>query len=414
MGPSTNRGPLRLLVLLPRPLLPAHGGGEIRSLALWSRLMTRHSLAFVVACLPGQRSGFFQMQQQFSRSTAVFQPQPFLPRDGLRALATGLPWTASRVCTRGFLAEVEQVFQAFRPDAVVAEFLHTAPALSRCPGVPHVLHAHNVEATLASRSAFLAKDPLHRWLFAEQLRRTQNLEGAVSSTASLVMAVSEGDAAVFRNEYRCLNVLSAPHGYDSSPLRSPPSPKEEPGMVLFVGALDWRGNLDGVEWFVHSAWPRVRSAHPQALFRVVGRNPPSSLKRLLSGPGLELVGEVPEVPSWWARAQVVVMPLRIAAGARVKMGEAWGEGKAVVATDIAAEGSPAVPGVNCLIANDPLHFADEVIRCLSHSELRLKLGREGRKTARLHTWEETARIVEEGISTVVNAREIPSAPAPHR
>ena len=52
----------------------------------------------------------------------------------------------------------------------------------------------------------------------------------------------------------------------------------------------------------------------------------------------------------------------------------------MVSTSIGCEGLKTVDGHNILIRDDPVEFAEAVIKVLSDGELRERLGREGRAT----------------------------------
>ena len=75
-----------------------------------------------------------------------------------------------------------------------------------------------------------------------------------------------------------------------------------------------------------------------------------------------VTGEVPDVRPYLDRASVVVAPLRLGGGMRVKVAEALAAGKAVVATPLAAEGLGASHGDQLLLAHDAEAIAEAVQR----------------------------------------------------
>ena len=101
---------------------------------------------------------------------------------------------------------------------------------------------------------------------------------------------------------------------------------------MFVGALDYRANIDGICWFCGDVWPQVRRRIPDAALAIVGRRPDPAVRRLGRIPGVELVGEVSDVRPDLARAGVAVVPLRIARGIQNKVIEAIAAGRPVIAS----------------------------------------------------------------------------------
>ena len=59
---------------------------------------------------------------------------------------------------------------------------------------------------------------------------------------------------------------------------SPPVAGETVGCV-FVGALDYKPNVEGAAWFCRKVWPELRRRHPQARCQLVGRRRPAASRR---------------------------------------------------------------------------------------------------------------------------------------
>ena len=120
---------------------------------------------------------------------------------------------------------------------------------------------------------------------------------------------------------------------------------------------------------------------PNAELHVVGRNPPTALARRLSVRGVTVTGDVDDVRPELARAALVVVPLRIGGGTRLKILEAWAAGKAVLSTSLGAEGLPAVDGENIALEDDPDRMADRAVALLSDQAATSSLGDNGRRIA---------------------------------
>jgi glycosyltransferase involved in cell wall biosynthesis len=105
-------------------------------------------------------------------------------------------------------------------------------------------------------------------------------------------------------------------------------------------------------------------------------------------PGVELVGQVPDVRPYLERAAVVVVPLHIAPGVQNKILEALAMARAVVASPGALTGLRAEPGVQALSASTPREWADAVGGLLEDEAMRHRLGADGRRyVEEHHRWE---------------------------
>jgi glycosyltransferase involved in cell wall biosynthesis len=157
---------------------------------------------------------------------------------------------------------------------------------------------------------------------------------------------------------------------------------------VFVGALDYRANIDGIEWFCARVWPDVRRQRPDATFHVVGSNPAASVHRLAGVAGVKIIGAVPDVRPHLTAATVVVVPLRIARGIQNKVLEAMAMGRAVVASPQALEGLQAEPGVNVIQAATPEEWTKAIIRLFGAPEERRRFGIAGREyVEQQHSWD---------------------------
>jgi glycosyltransferase involved in cell wall biosynthesis len=104
------------------------------------------------------------------------------------------------------------------------------------------------------------------------------------------------------------------------------------------------------------------------------------LKEKLSRiPGFDFVGEVNDVRPYLDRAAVIVVPVRIGGGSRLKILEALAAGKAVVSTSIGAEGLELNSEEHLLIADSRDDFARSVIELLMSKKRRQYLGEKGRE-----------------------------------
>jgi glycosyltransferase involved in cell wall biosynthesis len=90
---------------------------------------------------------------------------------------------------------------------------------------------------------------------------------------------------------------------------------------------------------------------------------------------VEVLGGVPDVRPHLSQAAVVVVPLLVGGGTRLKIYEAMAMGRAVVSTTIGAEGLPLTPGQHFLQEDFPEQMAAAVVRLLNDGKLRSDIGR---------------------------------------
>jgi glycosyltransferase involved in cell wall biosynthesis len=148
------------------------------------------------------------------------------------------------------------------------------------------------------------------------------------------------------------------------------------------------------------------ASHPRARLKIVGQHPtPEILAH--AGPRVEVAGLVDDVRRHLAQAAVVIVPLRLGGGTRLKVLESMAMARPVVSTSIGAEGIDVAPERNILLADDPASFAVAVGRLLDEPDLAARLGRKGRALVEArYSWDTAAQRLEAFFREVLS-----SAPA---
>jgi glycosyltransferase involved in cell wall biosynthesis len=171
-----------------------------------------------------------------------------------------------------------------------------------------------------------------------------------------------------------------PNGVDVDEFVPDSSQPAAADTVLFFGAINYHPNTDGVLFFLREVWPILKAKRPGVRFQVVGPNPPPIIAQW-PDPAVVVTGYVDDVRVPLGAATVVVAPLRIGGGTRLKVVEAMGLGKALVSTTLGAEGIDVTHDRDVLIADTPADFAQQVLRVLEDGGLARRLGTEARRLA---------------------------------
>ena len=264
------------------------------------------------------------------------------------------------------------------------------PAVSsRASARPRLVYdAHNAEWVL-QRRAFEA-DRFHprtwpgagySWVQTAKLRR---FERRLLETADVTIAVSEADAMALREVARPRQLYVIPNGVDPSAVRPAAPELVDPNLVVFIGKMDFRPNVDAMVWFVREVWPRVTARRPRTRLAIVGRDPTPKVRALATGSGpvaagIHVTGAVPDVTPYLEQAGVVVVPLRVGGGTRLKVLEAMAAGKAIVATSMAVEGLDVAGGRQLILEDEPAALAQAIVELLASPERRLALGQAARR-----------------------------------
>jgi polysaccharide biosynthesis protein PslH len=369
---------VKLLMLAPFPPRTdgRHGGARATASTIVA-LGGRHELGLVHLAAPDGAG----VDPEVRRSAAFVEELPLPDVGGLRrwtrrvivdaALLLGTPTAASELLSAPAAQRLRAIAAGWRPDAVHVESLTAAVFLSALDGFlgPRVLVDH--DASLRPVQSFdHLPAPLARSLRALEIRSWRRFERATARRVDAAVVFTERDLAAAQRvgfrRVRLLPLVVAPRERPLDPVGT------RPRSVLFVGYYRHPPNADAARWLVDEIFPRIRAEDAEAELVLVGDELPADVLER-AGEHVVATGAVEDVRDHLDRAAVVVAPLRIGGGTRVKVLEALGAGKAVVATPRAVEGLDVPAGEAIVLARSTEEFADAVSLLLRDSERRRRL-----------------------------------------
>lgn len=279
-------------------------------------------------------------------------------------------------------AELRAVLGRNRYDVVNFEFSQMAPyrrVFDGAPGRPAVvLDEHNIEFEILRRTA-ASETAIGRRIYNSVNWRKLRLE-EVSAWRDVdgCAVTSAHDQELLLKELPQTRTAIVPNAVDLDFFKPrPDAPPPEPGSILFFGANNYFPNADGLRFFLNEIFPLVRKALPAAKLKVVGHTPDQL--RALANEFVEMKGFVPDLRAEIERAAVVIAPLRVGGGTRLKILEAMAMARPVVSTRQGAEGLDVVDGKQILLADAPEAFAAKVVQVLQDEGLARRLGEAARQ-----------------------------------
>ena len=382
---------MRILWVKADKLLPVHSGGNIRTYYVLRHLAQRHELTFY-SYYGGEPDPVYEreLQQHLPGSVAICTGKPELSGlgrvvDYAKHLSAEPPYAVSRFACAPIQQQLGSWFREKRFDVAVCDFLDAAINFPADLSIPSVLFQHNVEAEIWRRHAATAGNLIKKRMYRVEFRKMLRYEEAEVRRFHHIVAVSENDRALMTRWTDPNRITVIPTGVDLAQYKPDPNALEPAPLITFVGAMDWEPNIDGVEYFCSEVLPAIKREVPEARFRIVGRNPDRRVAKW-AGDSIEVTGRVPSVVEHLRQSAVVIVPLRIGGGTRLKIYEAMATAKAVVSTTIGAEGLDIRHGRDIMLADDPKSFAQAVIMFLRDRDLRRRYEKAAAETAARYDW----------------------------
>jgi polysaccharide biosynthesis protein PslH len=274
-------------------------------------------------------------------------------------------------------------------DVVHVEGFYLVQHLPRRSPVPVLLVEQNVEFQLWRQRMELATGADERRRAFLQYRLTREAEIRAWRTATACAAVTDEDRSVMRRVTPEVDVTVVPDGADHLALPGHVAAADDRTVVL-TGNFGYQPTSDAALWFCSKILPLLEARVPDVRVLLVGTDPPAEVRALARG-NVVVTGRVPEIGPYLDQATVVVCPLRVGGGVKVKVLEALRRGKPTVTTSVGAQGLGEGASDAVRIADDAAAFAADVVELLEEPRKAHALARAARAFATtLPTWDDAA------------------------
>lgn len=307
---------------------------------------------------------------------------------------------------------LRSVMESVRPDVFVIDDWELGPLVVAANdyGIPAIYHCHNVETLLQ-----LDARP---GLSTEAALGLCKKEAILVRRAQQVWVCSGLDAESLARLYGCeAKMWVVPNAIDverysmrapqpaAAHTESPPGPLRS---LLFPATFSWAPNEQAALELIDDLLPCMRALAPELELRLwlVGREVSTKLRRHAETvPGVVVTGWVEDTRPFFSQADLMVVPLRVASGTRLKILEAFASGLPVVSTSTGAEGLDVSHGREIVLADDPQEFARSVVDLLRAPARAREMALHARHLVeRAYTLEVVAQRVRQAVAAVTGSR----------
>lgn len=349
---------MKILVVSHAPTHPTNAGNRIRILALARTLLDLgHEVHF--AYIPMNAVDETEMRSWWGeRFHRLRYEKPRQVPGALASLARRIehtffpenryPMNVDAWFDPQLLPQLRELHRTQRFSAVMVEYVFMSRALEAFPDeVLKVIDTHDVFTDRHKHFLRAGLEP--SWFTTTRRQEARGLR-----RAHTVLAIQEkernflqGISAV--NTVTVGHLLSIERHYHGG---------QPAGKGLFVGSSN-QVNVDSFRQFLETTWPLILHAMPTARLLLAGQ----ICAKVPDHSAIDKLGEVPDLSTVYAQADVVIAPIYFGTGLNIKVIEALGHGMPVVTTPAGAKG--IAPTDALLIAETPESFAGAVARVIS-------------------------------------------------
>jgi polysaccharide biosynthesis protein PslH len=395
---------MRILFLTAHLPYPPFSGGRRREFELISRLSKTSEIHLCSITKSWDiDSMYINELRQYCKSVKLFEAVP--PPNNLRQYSS-YPHQMKRHVSSEAASYTSYLLKNQSFDIVHVEGYYLLQHVPTWCKTPIVLIEHNIEYQLALQRFEVAITQEQKNYFWSEYIKTMKWEHMTWKKATVCVTLTNEDKITIERLEPNIDVRMIPNGSDhkkelgdriavssknSERLVTSTTRRESP-TILFVGNFAYEPNVDAALYFSREIFPLILKDVQNARLILVGNEPPQEIRSLTSNTQIEVTGQVPSLIPFYQNAEVVVCPLRIGGGVKVKMLEALGLGKAIVSTSVGAQGIDLSVNRAVAVADEAAEFAQKVSRLiLSPEERRFQEQEALAYSVTLPSWDQVTR-----------------------
>ena len=240
-------------------------------------------------------------------------------------------------------SEVERILKTGQYGYVVTVQTYMGQYLSKelveSLDCPVVLSTEVLHGRALSKRAELEKNPLKRKVLQIESKRADKKEKQIVQAYDMSFFYAEEDeecmfGVLSRERSKYINLALDLESYTHFARNR----NGKRRSIAFYGTCSWYANADALRYLLEELWSEIREACDVEL-HIAGRNMcPWAYDYQKSDSRIKVFGEVPSMADFVADTDIILSPIRIGGGVRLKMIEGMMWGRPIVSTTAGVEG----------------------------------------------------------------------------
>lgn len=350
---------MKILQISPQVSYPPDNGGRLSIWGITKSLSERgHQITFIC-----YSQGLVKTEIE-NELLKICKPV-FIKWDNKNKLGTALlnlfsivPYNISKYYSKKLECFLIDYFKHNKVDVVHVDHLHMAwvvDVIRKISDVPVILREHNLEMKIMKRYSEEQSNLFLRYYAKLQYWKFLKYEPKQCEKFNCCFMITEDDekSLVILNPKIKTTVI--PAGVDKE-IFDIQSSVAIPYSIFHVGELNWEPNYDGLIWFLTEVYQKIVEKYPDSQLYVYSKGVerlkiPNNIKK-----NVVLCGYVKNIWEEILDKQILVVPLKVGSGMRVKIVEMLAAKKLIVTTTIGKEGIDVTDGEHILVADSSESF----------------------------------------------------------
>lgn len=259
----------------------------------------------------------------------------------------------------GFLKHIHDVIKKYNIDIVQTEFNQALSLVNSLPETVKKVFVHHEIRFVRNKLLLTRFGKSDSLLYQYKVKMMSMREVTLLNQYDTIITLSADDKIKLESAGVTTNIIpSFAIVQDKYVFKEP---AKDTNVITFVGPEEHVPNKIGVEWFIETCLGKMSSENPNIEFRIIGNWSDKTRKKYSSKTYIKFMGYVEDLQNA-LQDTVMIVPIMIGSGIRMKILEASAMGVPFVTTSIGVEGIPYTDGEECIIADSPDAFISGIRR----------------------------------------------------
>ena len=293
-------------------------------------------------------------------------------KDAFFNLFSNKSYNIDRFFSPLFAKKIESVLKNQTFDIIHLESLFVLPYLEiirKNTSAKIVYRAHNVEQQIWKEKFLQCKQAIKKAYLKLLYNRLKSFEDKQLQLVDGIATISKNDMEHFKVLGIKSPMVNIP--FSINPEVYYPYSQQSSNDLFFIGSLDWHPNQEGLDWFLNTIWPDLKTKFPTIKFHIAGKGMPKKYREI-ADKKIIIHGEVNNATEYINNGGIMIVPLFSGSGIRIKVLEGMALAKPIVSTSKGIEGIKVTDN-ELLVANTKTEFIQSISKIIENKDTKEKL-----------------------------------------
>jgi glycosyltransferase involved in cell wall biosynthesis len=339
---------MKALYLTLKPIYPTVDGGCVAMASFLNHLLVLYEkvdhLAIETHKHPFNASKYPIISKEKLTIDAVYVNTKIQIIPSFLNLFSSNSYNISRFYSIEFEKKLKQLFTDNIYEVIYIESIYLLPYLKsirNSTASKVILRTPNIEYQIWEKHKENSKKLVKKWYLGLLTKKLKHFELNHYNLVDGILTITETDA-----EFLKKNGITKPIHYVPFSIKSQPISQLNKDSLFFIGALNWKPNLDTVLYLINILFPKIKKSFPTIKLHIAGSYTPDFLYQYQSD-SIILHGKVNSIFEFMKKHGLLISPIFSGSGVRIKILEALSIGIPVIGSKIALQG---IQSEACFIA----------------------------------------------------------------